>query len=498
MSSSWKPLSGPQTVALESDADILFYGGAAGGGKTDLLIGIAHTRHWRSIIFRREYPQLKAIIDRMGEVVDEFGKFNKSTMTWTLEDGRTIELGAVQHSGDEKKYQGRPHDLKAFDELAHFGELQFRMLCGWLRSADPLQRCRVIATGNPPTESDGEWIIRFFAPWLDRAHAHPAKPGDLRWFTTLDGKDTEVEDGTPFEYKGERIVPKSRTFIPARVEDNPYYMASGYKSTLQALPEPLRAKLLYGDFHAGLMDNPYQLIPTEWVEKAIKRFEQGKKPNVLLSCIGVDVARGGSDKTVLTLRYDNWFDLQRVYAGSATPNGDAVAQLVLAVRGISRCKVNVDIIGVGTSAFDALQRHIGDDVQALNAAQGSDARDKRGQITFVNKRAEWWWTLRDALDPEEGDDIALPPDRELLADLVAPRYRLTSRGMLIESKDTISKRLGRSPDKGDSLVYAHAVCTMPSTGFLDYYESLAEKNRLFFVFFCLTHAKIVEIHFLQR
>ncbi len=475
MSTSWKPLPGPQTDALTSKADILFYGGAAGGGKTDLLIGAAHTEHKRSIIFRREYPQLKAIIDRTTELLCELGKYNKSTMIWTLEDGRSIEFGAVQHIGDERKYQGRPHDLKAFDELAHFSEMQFRTLCGWLRSADPKQRCRVIATGNPPTDSDGEWIIRFFAPWLDNTHANPAKPCELRWFTTIGGKDTEVESGESFTHRGELIVPKSRTFVPARVEDNPYYMESGYKATLQALPEPLRSKLLYGDFTADRSDNPYQLIPTDWLEKAIARFDVCDK-SAKLSAIGVDVARGGNDKTVITLRYGNWFALQQVYAGSVTKTGDTVAQIVLAARGSAQCNVNVDVIGVGSSVFDALRRVIGNSAHAMNSAQASSAHDRSGQLSFVNKRAEWWWSLREALDPAGDDNIALPPDRELLSDLAAPRWRLTVRGIQVEAKDTIIRRIGRSPDKGDSLVYAYAVQHMSGGGYLDYYAGMADEE----------------------
>jgi len=467
----WKPLPGPQVVALQSKADILFYGGAAGGGKTDLLIGAAHTKHQRSIIFRREYPQLRAIIDRTLELFREIGKFNKSTMVWTLEDGRTIEFGAVQHAGDERKYQGRPHDLKAFDELTHFSEIQFRTLCGWLRSAEAKQRCRVIATGNPPTDSDGEWIIRFFAPWLDPSHPNPAKPGEIRWFTTLDGKEVEVANGRKFKHNGEWIAPKSRTFIPAKVEDNHYYMESGYKATLQALPEPLRSKLLYGNFSAGREDNPYQLIPSDWVEQAIARFEKSSA-DLPLSCIGVDVARGGNDRTVLTLRFSNRFALQKVYPGSSTKTGDVVAQLVLGLRGSSNCKVNVDVIGVGSSVFDALRRYIGNDAIAMNSAKASESLDKSGQLGFVNKRAEWWWKLREALDPASGEEIALPPDRELLADLIAPRWRLTVRGILVEPKDAIVRRIGRSPDKGDSLVYAHAIESITGGGFLEYYEGL--------------------------
>lgn len=468
--SLWTPVSGPQKEALVSHADILFYGGAAGGGKTDLIIGAAFTRHRRSIIFRREYPQLKGVIDRTTELFCEFGKFNKSSMVWTLEDGRMIELGAVQHFGDERKYQGRAHDLKAFDELAHFSEAQFRMLCGWLRSSDPTQRCRVLATGNPPTESDGEWIIRFFAPWLDKSHNRPAEPGELRWYTTIDGEDKEIENGAPFEYKKERIVPKSRTFIPARVEDNPYYMASGYKATLQALPEPLRSKLLYGDFSAGLEDNPYQLIPAQWIELAFSRHSAQPKPEGPVSCVGVDVARGGRDRTVVTLRTGHWIAPQIVYPGSRTPDGETVAQLALLARGRSSCNVNVDVIGVGASAYDALRRHIGVQAQALNASQGSDVRDRTGTIEFINRRAEWWWGLREALDPATGDNLALPPDRELFSDLVAPRYSFTLRGVQIESKEEISKRIGRSPDKGDSLVYALARIRTPGDGYLEFYE----------------------------
>jgi hypothetical protein len=173
----WKPLPGPQSLALNSEADILFYGGAAGGGKSDLLLGAAGSRHQRSIIFRREYPQLKGIVDRSRQVFKDRGTFLKSPVPlWDLDGDRSIEFGAVQLSGDEEKFRGRGHDLKAFDEATHFIESQFRYLIGWNQSSDPLQRSRVIATGNPPTDADGEWIIRFWAPWLDETHPNPAKP----------------------------------------------------------------------------------------------------------------------------------------------------------------------------------------------------------------------------------------------------------------------------------------------------------------------------------
>jgi hypothetical protein len=69
----WEPLPGPQTEALSSGADFLFYGGAAGGGKTDLLLGADRFYHWRSIIFRRVFPSLRAIIDRSRQIYNPEG-----------------------------------------------------------------------------------------------------------------------------------------------------------------------------------------------------------------------------------------------------------------------------------------------------------------------------------------------------------------------------------------------------------------------------------------
>ena len=87
---------------------------------------------------------------------------------------------------------------------------------------------------------------------------------------------------------------------------------------------------------------------------------------------------------------------------------------------------------------------------------------KDGQLAFANKRAEVWWKFREALDPDQpdGSAIALPPDPELRADLCAPTWKLTARGILLESKDgssgfgNLRQRLGRSPGKGDAVVMA--------------------------------------------
>lgn len=450
----WKPLPGPQTQAYYSSADILFYGGAAGGGKTDLILGLAHKEHRRSVIFRREYTQLKGIIERGKELfVDrKKGKFNKVTSSWRLNDGRLIELGACKDVGDEERFQGIPHDLKAFDEITHYHEAQFRFLIGWLRSTNSNQRKRVVCAGNPPTTAEGDWVIKYWGPWLDDKHLNPALPGELRFYTTINGEDVEVPNGEPFEHEGEMITPRSRTFIPAQIEDNPYLIEAGYKATLQSLPEPLRSKMLYGSFTAGREDDAWQIIPTEWVLMAQARWKERPKPQILLTALGVDVARGGADKTIITPRYGNWFDRQICHPGSSTPDGKVVAALV-AAEVAYQTQINVDVIGVGSSVYDVLTAN-NLNVFPIDSASGSDAVDKSGKLAFRNKRAEMWWKMREALDPYTGEKLALPDDRELLADLTAPRWKLSISGIQVESKDDIRKRIGRSPDKGDSAVYA--------------------------------------------
>src|SRR5205085_1292975 len=104
-----------------------------------------------------------------------------------------------------------------------------------------------------------------------------------------------------------------------------------------------------------------------------------------------------------------------------------------------------------------------------------DALDQAEQLGFVNQRAEWWWKLREALDPDSGQELALPPDPELKSDLCAPRWKNTARGIQVESKEDLHKRIGRSPDAGDAVVYAHAI--KRQLGFVEYaQQELARKK----------------------
>lgn len=458
----WKPQSKPQWQAFLSRADELFYGGGGGGGKSDLILGIVEAHH-RSIIFRRVFPNLRALIERSREIYGTDDKdhrkdsFNESLHVWRFEDNRMLEFGSMQYEKDKKNFQGRPHDLVAFDEAPEFTESQVIFVSAWNRSVDPDQRVRVILTGNPPFDEAGAWIIRRYAAWLDKQHHHPAKPGELRWYAVLDGKEVEVENGSMIFHKGENILPRSRTFIPALVDDNPFYANDGgrYKSVLQSLPEPLRSMMLHGDFNASNPPNPFQVIPTAWVQAAQKRWLERQPPTTPLIAAGIDPSRGGEDKSSLAKRYDNWFAPVKSWPGVLVKDGAILADLARQELGDEEpAYMNIDVTGIGSSGYDHL-KPMYENVIPFNPAEGSEYRDKSEKLKMRNKRAEMYWRMRDALDPQAGEDIALPPNTELLADLCSARYEVSSAGVLIEDKEQIKARIGRSPDEGEAVMMAH-------------------------------------------
>ena len=469
----WVPQDGPQLMAYLSQADIVFYGGAAGGGKTDLLLGLCLTAQEHSIIFRREAVQLTGIEERMTSILGTRKGYNSQDGVWRLPGGKVMELGSVKEVSDWIKYQGRPHDLKAFDEITHFAELQFRTLIGWLRTDKPDIRQRVVAAGNPPTTAEGEWVKRYWAPWLDPQHHNPAKPGELRWYVSNEkGEDQEVPNGDPVMVGSDLVKPKSRTFIPSSVDDNLFLLSTGYKATLQSLPEPLRSQMLRGDFQAGAADPAWQTIPTEWVKAAMARWAD-KQAKGEMTALGFDPARGGVDKSSIAPRHGQWFDKIITAPGIVTKDGPTAAAFVIPHVRNGAC-ICVDSIGIGSSALDFLTG-LNLNVLAVNGSEASAAITKAGSLRYRNKRAEMYWRLREALDPTSPDPIALPPDQELLGDLTAVRYKVVTMGkaaaIQMRSKDEIREMLGRSPDKGDAVAMTFAVGVKPPNTRRDEYES---------------------------
>lgn len=422
----------------------MLYGGQAGGGKSDLLLGLARNKHKNSIIFRRTYDRLEeSLIPRSLEFYGARERFNASKYFWLFRDeGRRIRFAHLERDDTIHKYKSGAFDGIFFDELSEFTELQYRYLSSRLRTVRKNQRCRMVGCTNPGDEGE-EWIINVWAHWLDDKHPNPAKPGELRYFKRNDAGD-EVETTKDDE---DAI---SRTYIPASLKDNPY-LGKDYEVRLNALPEPYRSQLAKGIWGITREDDRWQVIPTIWIRLAQGRWEPREAVDSFDS-VGVDVAYGGQDKTVFCGRVANWFSELEKHDGRKTPDGQTAAGL------LSRFikddpAVIIDATGYGASCADFAKEFC--KVRGFIASSGSKRKDQSGKLGFVNKRAEVWWKFREALDPKSGEDIALPPDRELLADLSAPRWKLMSNGIQIESKEQIIKRLKRSPDCGDSVVLAH-------------------------------------------
>jgi hypothetical protein len=455
----WTPNPGPQTVAYFCDADELFYGGQAGGGKTDLGLGLALTAHKRSLVLRRVNKDALKLVERVAEILGMRAGYNGQLQRWKLaaqggKAERIVAFSGCEYDEDKQRFKGDPHDFIYFDEGTDFLQSQYRFIIGWNRSADEAQRCRVIVGSNPPTTADGLWVIAHWAPWLDPLHPRPARPGELRWYTTgPEGDDLEVEGPGPHLVNGEPVLARSRTYIPARLADNPELRRTGYAAVLAGLPEELRRAYRDGNFAAGLRDHDFQVIPTTWIEAAQQRWRPDGGRGIVMTAIGLDVAQGGSDHTVLAARHGGWYAPLVRKPGHETQNGSAVAAAVVAMRR-DRCPVIIDVGGGWGGDTVARLKDNGISAVGFNGAHASRAKTKDGQLAFFNKRAEAWWRMREGLDPAQdgGAVIALPPDTAVKADLAAPRWELTARGIKIEDKAEIRKRLGRSPDAGDAIV----------------------------------------------
>lgn len=195
------------------------------------------------------------------------------------------------------------------------------------------------------------------------------------------------------------------------------------------------------------------VIPLAWVEAAIERWDEwveAGRPGEFVG-VGTDVARSGADKTVHALRFGNVVAELRKHRqeDSMATVGQVVG--IIEANG-NRGTAAVDVIGWGAGVVDRL-REQGRQVLAFNAAEGTDRRDRSGELAFRNTRSAAWWNLREMLDPANGENVALPPDDELIGDLTAPRWVIGSGGKVeVESKDSIRKRLGRSTDCGDAVV----------------------------------------------
>ncbi len=455
LNAKWLPTPGPQTDAFLSKADLLLYGGAAGGGKSDLVLGLTQTAHKKSVVFRRAYTDLRGLSERLLEIAGSRSGWNGSDKV-LKQNGRVVEFGALEKPGSELTWQGRDHDLIVFDEGAQLSAAKVVFVMGWLRSTLPGQRCRSVIASNPPMGGEGDWLMEWFAPWLDPLFPNPAAYGELRWayqrgVTTVwvDGPGVTVIDGEDFQHE-------SRTFIPALLEDNPYLRDTGYRGRLQNMPEPLRSQLLKGDFLAGREDHEWQVIRTEWVRQAQERWKLAPVKRRRMLALAGDVALGGKDDTALaSLHEDCWFGPMIKKAGVECREPADVALLMLGAR-----RDGADLSVDGTGGWGSgVRSHLktAHEIECASVVFSATALNQRtadGKLGFFNLRSLMYWRFREALDPETGDEVMLPPDPRLFAELTAARYSVRGDKILLEDKEAIKTRVGSSPDNSDAVVMA--------------------------------------------
>jgi hypothetical protein len=166
--------------------------------------------------------------------------------------------------------------------------------------------------------------------------------------------------------------------------------------------------------------------------------------------LGVDIARGGRDKTRI-------IDRRGRCAGHAcdltidSPDlMDVTGRVAKEIDRLEPDAVFVDVTGLGAGVYDRLRERGYREVHAVNF--GSKARDAS---RYANKRAEIWGRVLDWLRDEGGADI--PDLDEWQASLCAPGYSFDSNSrLLLEKKVDIRERVGFSPDVGDALALTFA------------------------------------------
>ena len=273
----FKPNSGPQTNFLASPERDVFYGGAAGGGKSyallaDLLRYCDNPNH-RALIIRRTLDELTELVDKSKPLYPKAfpgAVFRESKAMWQFPSGATAWFSYLDKDKDVTRYQGQAFTWIGIDEITHYPTpYVWEYLRSRLRTTDPDIDAYMRCTGNPG--GVGGW-------WVKKMYIDPA-PANTPFAAT------DVETGHPLVWPQSAPNGKAgqplflRKFIPARLTDNPYLAESGeYEAMLRSLPEVERRRLLDGDwdvaegaafpeFSRGIhvVEASQVQIPTNWL-----------------------------------------------------------------------------------------------------------------------------------------------------------------------------------------------------------------------------------------
>jgi hypothetical protein len=435
----------------------VFYGGQAGGGKSqalliDALRGVGH-KAYKAVIFRRTYPDLEELLHRAIQIYCSHGlwaKYNAQSHTFVFPSGAWIKFRHINHPKDVYKYQGQEYDYIGFDELPQFPRFVYLYMFSRLRGRDATMKRYIRGTGNP----DGEGML-----WVKERFIDKISPLESGWFITGRGdSDILVSPGTP-----EAV---SRCFVPCVRAENEFLNLEEYEAHLNLLPEAQRQALKLGQW--TLPDRPEQLIQGRWLEASLR----GDAPfnGVTHWGIGMDYAREGGDKTVILTGRGN--QPRRVEWWPRTSTVEAAELLAkrLEIYG-NRVVAGIDTIGPGAGVIDTIRTLGTPPGKYRSKCLAMDHKDHtfderyrkafKGRYKFDNLRSQMLWKLREDFEYKR-IDLSFLQSAEgyfdglnmLTQELLAHTYEITGAGHIsIISKDDLRKPdiLGRSPDFSDAL-----------------------------------------------
>lgn len=267
----YRPQAGAQETAMNCPASIVIYGGAAGSGKTHLMLLRPllqiHDPRFNAIFFRRTGPQLSGA----GSVWEEakmlylaFGaKIKENDREIIFPSGARMKFSHMEHEKNKLDHQGKQYTHIYFDEGTHFTQGQITYLMSRLRSAAEVASSMFISC-NPDPDS---FIAKLIDWWLDDdGFPDPKKSGVTKFYGSINNDifftDTEEEMAELYPQvvwinnpkTGENVYakPKTITFIGGTIFDNPALIASNpqYLAELNALPQVEKDRLLHGNWYA--------------------------------------------------------------------------------------------------------------------------------------------------------------------------------------------------------------------------------------------------------
>lgn len=244
----WQPLPGSQTLALSCPAHVILYHGSRGPGKTDAQlhrfrrnVGVGYGRHWRGIIFDREYKNLDDLVSKSMRWFPQYGdkaRFlsSKSDFRWVWPTGEELLFRAIKRNNDYWGYHGQEFPFIGWNELTKYptDEL-FEMMMSCNRSS-------FIPTDYPLKDAKGkpyllpEIPLEIFATcnpygaghnWVKKRFVSKGPPG------TIDRKTVRVFNPRT---QSEIDVTRTQTHLFGMYKEN-RYLAPEYVATLVSMTD---------------------------------------------------------------------------------------------------------------------------------------------------------------------------------------------------------------------------------------------------------------------